>query len=433
MKIAILGFNVEGRASYDYFVAQGGHEITICDRSTDLDLPAGAQSVLGDNYLDDLDRFDLLIRSPGLYPQVILNQNPNVAGKITTQTNIFLEHCPSKNIIGVTGTKGKGTTSSLITAILKASGKTVHLGGNIGVPVFDLLKAGISADDYVVLELSNFQLIDVKHSTHIAVCLMMASEHLDWHPNVEDYFAAKTRLFAHQKSDDIAIYFGPNEISTEIVSASPGTKIPYFEKPGALVEDRNIVIDGQHICRTDELKLLGQHNWQNACAAVTASWQVTQDVEAIRNALTSFAGLEHRLEFVRELDGVSYYNDSYGTTPETAIVAIQAFDQPKILILGGHDKGANYDELARSVKNGNVRKVVLIGEQADRIGQSLTVAGYTSVIDGGKTMQEIVANSQAQTHPGDVVILSTATASFDMFESYKDRGDQFNQAVLELF
>ncbi len=430
MKIAILGYDVEGRTSYEYFAA-GGHELEIRDQNSDLVVPEGAAVVLGDSYLDNLDAFDLLVRTPGLPPSEILAKNPGVADKITSQANEFLRVSPTRQIIGVTGTKGKGTTSTLIAKILEAAGMAVHLGGNIGVPCLSLLP-DLSADSFVVLELSSFQLVDLQRSPHIAVCLMVVPEHLNWHTDIHDYQQAKSQLFAHQSSEDIAIYYAENDNSKRIAAAGQGQKIPYYAAPGAEVIDNAIMIDGQLICRVDELKLLGRHNWQNACAAVTTAWQVTQNVEALRSVLTSFSGLPHRLEFVRELDGVNYYDDSFGTAPETAIVAIQAFENPKVLILGGSDKGANYDELAAVIAASNVRAALLIGEQAGRIQAALEKAGFHNFMPGGNTMTEIVAAARQAAQPGDTVLLSTACASFDMFQNYKDRGQQFTAAVQAL-
>jgi UDP-N-acetylmuramoylalanine--D-glutamate ligase len=431
VKVAILGFDVEGRASYAYFQGQG-HAVAICDQNPDLSVPEGAEVHLGENYLNDLDEFDLLVRTPGLHPRQILEKNPTVGDKITTQTNEFFHVCPSKNIIGVTGTKGKGTTATLIAKLLEAAGNKVHLGGNIGIAPFELLKHGIEPDDWVVLELSNFQMIDLKASPHIAVCLMVAPEHLNWHVNMDEYIAAKQQLFRWQTPEDIAVYFGQNDYSRQVVSISEGQKIPYFEAPGAYVDHGEITIDGQSICRTDELKLLGAHNWQNVCAAITAVWQISHDIEAFRSVLASFSGLEHRLEFVREVDGVQYYDDSFGTTPDTAMVAIQAFPEPKIVILGGSDKGADYDDLAKSIATSNVHQAVLIGAQAERIRQALESAGFTATTPGGQSMTEIVQTARSVAKPGDVVLLSTACASFDMFKNYKDRGEQFKQAVSAL-
>lgn len=430
MKIAILGYNIEGQVSYNYFAAQG-HELVIRDQNPKLVLPKGAQSVLGETYLDDLDDFDMLVRTPGLAPHLILERNPGVAGMMTTQLNEFLRVCPTKNIIGITGTKGKGTTSTLIAKMLEAAGKTVWLGGNIGLPPLTFLSE-LTADSWVVLELSSFQLIDLKSSPHIAVCLMVVPEHLNWHADMAEYVQAKSNLFAHQSSGDIAIYCATNETSKKIANKGQAHKIPYYAPPGAFIDNASIVINGQTICNTGDLKLPGQHNWQNACAAATVTWQATENITAIRSVLTTFTSLEHRLEFVRKLDGVKYYNDSYGTTPETAIVAIQAFDEPKIIILGGADKGASYEELAQTVAASSIRKVLLIGEQAARIKAALKIAGFTNTMDGGTTVQEIAATAHSEAQPGDVVLFSPACSSFDMFPNYKERGEQFKQALRAL-
>jgi UDP-N-acetylmuramoylalanine--D-glutamate ligase len=442
MKIAILGFDVEGRSTYDYFAGQG-HELTIRDQNPELQVPAGLPAVLGGNYLDDLDRFDLVVRTAGLPPGKILEKNPGLEPKITTHINQFFKATPTKNIIGVTGTKGKGTTSTLITKMLQAAGKTAYLGGNIGLPPLSFLDK-LTADDWVILELSSFQLIDLRASPSIAVCLMVVPEHLNWHLDFNEYVQAKSKLFERQAPDDTAIYFAGNETSQGIAAVSPGHKVPFSAPPGAEVIDGAIKIDGQTICQTADLKLLGAHNWQNVCAAVTTVWQVTPNVEAIRSVLTSFSGLEHRLEFVRELDGVKYYDDSFGTTPETAIVAIQAFAEPKIVILGGSIKGSEFDELARAVAAGNVRQAILIGNPANpdyemaapQIEVSLRAAGFDAITSlvkpGGATIDEIVQASKDEARPGDAVLLSAGCASFDMFKNYKDRGEQFKAAVRAL-
>jgi UDP-N-acetylmuramoylalanine--D-glutamate ligase len=431
MKIAILGYASQGQSAYEYW-NRDGNQLTICDLNPDLELPTGVASQLGPDYLGNLDRFDMLVRTPILHPTHIIAANPdspNILDKVTTVTNEFMRACPSRNIIGVTGTKGKGTTSTLITRMLEAAGKRVHLGGNIGVPPLEMLKSDIQPDDWVVLELANFQLIDIKYSPHIAVCLMVVPEHLDWHADMEEYLNAKQQLFRWQTADDITIYNPDSAASQRITSVSHGTKIPYLREPGAFVNGNTVMINDRIICATSGLKLLGKHNWQNVCAAVTAVWQITQDIEAIRSVLTSFSGLEHRIEFVREVDGVSYYDDSFGTTPETAQVAIEAFPEPKVVILGGSDKGVQYDDLAQTVVNNNVRAVVTIGEMGPVIADALRKKGYTQIKEGGSTMQDIVGAARAQAHTGDIVLLSTACASFDLFANYKDRGEQFKEVV----
>ncbi|MGZ6005142.1 MAG: UDP-N-acetylmuramoyl-L-alanine--D-glutamate ligase [Candidatus Saccharimonadales bacterium] len=447
MKIAILGFARDGRAAYDYWQqgagAAQGNEITICDSDASIDPPEGVSTQLGEHWLENLDRFDVLFRTAGLPPSKIAAANPgspDILSKVTGNVSEFMKVCPTKNIIGVTGTKGKGTTSTLIAKLLEADGKRAFLGGNIGIPALELLKENIQPDDWVVLEQSSFQLIDQKVSPHIAVCLMVVSEHMDWHKDMDEYVTAKKQIFAHQKADDLAIYYSQNQLSEQIASVSPGIKIPYMKTPGTIIQDEAIVINGQAICKTAELKLLGQHNWQNVCAAVTAFWysqqpadsEIPRKIEAMRSVLTSFSGLEHRLEFVRELDGVKYFDDSFGTTPETAIVAIQAFEQPKVVILGGSDKGSDYIQLARTVAESNVKCAVLIGEMGPKIGEALRAVGFHYTIAGGGTMAEIVEVARRQASLGDVVLLSTACASFGLFKDYKDRGEQFKQAVQAL-
>jgi len=432
MKIGIIGYGLEGQAAYSYWHDKG--EITICDIKN-LDFPSDVNTQTGQNYLADISRFDLIIRSPIIkLTDLLSSTNQDIKAKITTNTNEFFRVCPSKNIIGVTGTKGKGTTSTLIAKILENAGKSVYLGGNIGLPALSLLKNNIKSDDWIVLELSNFQLIDCRYSPHIALCLTMMPEHLNWHADVDEYYNAKTQLFRYQNGDDVAIYYALNKDSKRIASTGKGWKIPYFDEPGAIVKNNYIQIADIDICHTDELALKGKHNWQNVCAAVTAVWQITRDVEKIKQVLTSFTGLEHRLEFVANVAGVKYYDDSFGTTPDTAIVAIEAFSDPKILILGGSDKGADYTNLAETITNNtnNVRSVILIGQQGPRIEAALNKTGYKNYTYGGSDMRQIVSSAQSLSLPGDIVLLSPACASFDMFKDYKDRGEKFKQAVLEL-
>jgi UDP-N-acetylmuramoylalanine--D-glutamate ligase len=430
MNIAIVGYDVEGRSSFEYFKA-GGHELTILDQDSEIVVPDGVPAVLGENYLDYLERFDLVVRTAGLEPYKLSAKNPGIEAKTTTHINEFFKASPTRQIIGVTGTKGKGTTCSLIAGMLQAAGKDVQLGGNIGVPALSFLPK-LNAGSWVVLELSSFQLIDLQRSPHISVCLMVTPEHLNWHSDVKEYIEAKSQLFAHQSPEDIAIYYAKNRLSEQIAAVGPGQKIPYYAPPGATIDNGVITIGGQNVCSVEELKLLGAHNWQNACAAVTAVWQITQDIEAMRTVLTTFSGLPHRLELVRELRGVRYYDDSFGTNPETAIAAIEAFTEPEIVILGGRSKGASYDELAATVARHKVKKVIAIGETADEITVKLAAAGFTDVVRGGQNITEITQQAQQLAAPGDVVLLSTAYASFDMFKNYKQRGELFNQAVQAL-
>jgi UDP-N-acetylmuramoylalanine--D-glutamate ligase len=273
-------------------------------------------------------------------------------------------------------------------------------------------------------------------SPHTCVCLMVAPEHLDWHLDNGSYLAAKTRLFEHQSANDKAIYFADNELSKKIADASPGEHLPYFAPPGAYVDQGSISVDGISICKTDELKLLGKHNWQNVCAALTVVWQVTREVETIRSVLTDFTGLEHRLEFVREFEGLRFYNDSFATNLSATEAAIESIEGKKVIIIGGFDRNLDISHFGSFVKkNGEaIRTLLVIGASGERVVNMLVEAGFTNfVLDKeAKTMAAIVNRARSLTQSGDAVVLSPGFASFDMFKNFEDRGLQFKEVVNSL-
>ncbi len=435
MKVAIAGFGIEGQSSLEYFSALG-HEVVVLDEKPDLVLPNKVKSVLGSQAFRNLSSYDLIVRSAGLPPNKLTEFNDNIDHLITTQLNEFLKVCPSQKIIGVTGTKGKGTTATLIAKMLAASNRQVVLGGNIGVAMLSLLPS-IRPETFVVLELSSFQLSDLKVSSpKTAVCLMVVPEHLDWHGSLSNYIAAKTNLFAYQPKDSLAIFYPKSEFSRQITAASQGQKISFFEPPGAEVKNNQIVIDGKTICSVNDLKLIGQHNWQNICAAVTAVWQHVQDVQAAHQVLTSFSGLEHRLEFVREVDHVKYYNDSFASQLKASEAAILAIKQPKVLIIGGFDRMLELESFCQLVKKEatSIRKLMLIGASAERVAKALEKVGYTDFYMGNhlKTMADIVNQAKALAKANDAVVLSPGFPSFDMFKNFEDRGNQFKDCVKAL-
>ncbi len=440
MKVALIGFGVENQASFRHFKRLGA-EVTICDINDSMQVPDGVDTQLGEEYLQNLDKFDVIVRTVGMHPSIILAANPSVKPKITTAINLFFEACKTP-IIGITGTKGKGTTSTLILKILEAAGKKALLAGNIGDPALDILEAA-HAQDYIVLELSSFQLYDATYSPHIGVCLMVVPEHLNWHHDFEDYKYAKANLFRHQNSDDFAVYNALNDSSQEIVSVSAAKKIAYSvpasgnvprPKIDAYVDGEAIYFDDQLICSTKDVKLPGRHNLENACAAIAATWGlINGDVGAIKSVLSTFTGLPFRLELVRELNGVKYYNDSFSTTPETAIAALKAFDQPKIIIVGGSDKGVPFNELAEAITTSNVKHMLAIGQMGPAIADLARNKGFTSITtENLDSMSAVISKAHQLSSPGDIVLLSTGCASFGMFRDYKDRGKQFNQAVQAL-
>jgi UDP-N-acetylmuramoylalanine--D-glutamate ligase len=431
MRVAILGFSDQEQSEsmpiYRYFKAKGA-EITAFYWG-EPQLPEDVHKVKIDKntVIENLEGFDLIVRGPAIHPRQVRSDTP-----VTSLTDIFVKESPSKNIIGVTGTKGKGTTSTLIAKLLEAQGRKVWLGGNIGKPLLDDLSE-IKPDDWVVLEMSAGQLITFTGRVHIGVCLMVVPEHLDWHTDLQEYTDAKANLFKHQTSDDIAIFFADNPVSVGVASNSLGKKIPYYQRPGAYVrEDGMVMLDETEIIPKSEVKLLGEHNLQNICAALTAVYEAAGGLDKAKAVLHSFSGLEHRLELVREFEGVKYYDDSFGTTPETAVVALAAFNQPKVVILGGHDKDIPFDKLADKVSNNNVRHAVLIGDTAPKLEELLKERGFSNYSLGLKTMPEIVTEAKKNAQPGDVVLLSTGCASFGLFKDYKDRGNQFKQVVQAL-
>ena len=434
MNIAILGFDTEGHSSYEYFLAQG-HELTILDQDLAKVVPTAAAAVLGPDYLANLDRFDLIVRTAGLPPRLIFAANPDLdPAKVTTQVNEFFKVCPTKNTIGVTGTKGKGTTSTLITQMLQAAGLDVQLAGNIGLPALDILPQ-LSADSWVVLELSSFQLSDCRYSPHIAVCLMVQPEHLNWHDDFADYKHAKQQIVSHQTSNDITVYYDQNDNSKELTAISSGRRIPYMASPGAVIINDALTIAEQVICEVSELRMLGDYNWQNACAATTVVWQVIQNIAAIESVLISFTGLPFRIERRREVDGVTYYNDSYASGGDASSAAIKAIHQPKVMIIGGYDRQLDLTNFAEVVAKEapTIRKVLLIGQSAKKMASNLETAGFTNYTQSdATTMSQIVAAAKDLALPGDAIVLSPGFASFDMFKNFEDRGIQFNEAVANL-
>lgn len=427
-KIAVIGEGIEGKASFEYLKSKGA-EVDILDQAQ------------GANYLDNLDHFDLIVRSPGVKISDIVNGQSSIVNKLTSQTKLFFELAPTKNIIGVTGTKGKGTTSTLIYEMLKAAGFDAYLGGNIGVPPFEFIDK-LTPTSWVVLEMSSFQLQDLTVSPHIAVMLMVTSEHLDYHKTVEEYIDAKRNILSHQLSDDFAVINRDYPASNESDIYTEG-KV-YFVSREREVEEGCFALGNQIILRskgndlpvidTRELQLKGDHNHENACAAVMAAYLAGVRVSTITEVLKSFKGLEYRLESIGIVNLVEYFNDSFSTTPETAIAAIKSFKNPEILILGGSSKNSDFTELGETISNAeNIRAIIGIGEEWARIKEQIkNPKSEFALIEGAHDMQTIVAAASKIAQPGDVVILTPACASFGMFKNYKDRGNQFKEEVKAL-
>lgn len=396
-------------------------------------LPEGAQTILGETALEQLDQFDMVVRTAGLAPTKL-----HTTAKVWSATNEFFVQCPAP-IIGVTGSKGKGTTCSLVTSILRTAGYTVHLVGNIGVPALEVLP-DIESDHIVVYELSSFQLWDIERSPHRAAVLLIEPDHLDVHTDFAEYIGAKANIVKYQSRSDIAVYHPTNQWSLAIAKNQPQFAT-HAAKYGAAdngnSELETVYVDGDRfvttrdrvICETSAVVLPGVHNLDNACAAMSLCIGYDVSDEQFAAGLTAFEGLPHRLKFVAEKQGVKYYDDSIATTPGSAIASLRAFAEPKLLILGGSSKGADFTELAHVVRDTEVRKVLLIGDEADRIAAVFAQEGVTVAEKVAGTMADVVARAAELAQPGDVVALSPACASFGMFRNYIDRAEQFIAAV----
>ena len=445
--VAVLGLSVEGLDAVRFFVGRGAR-VTCCDRRSADDLGDAHRELeklavsfrLGDGYLNGLTAFDYVVRTPGMSPRLPALSELRAQGKdITSATKLFFDLCRAP-IIGITGTKGKGTTSTLIHSMLKASGKRSWLGGNVGTPLLSRI-ADIRSEDIVVFELSSFQLEDMTRSPHIAVVLKITREHLanfdklatNYHPSVKAYRDAKTSIVRYQKKSDVAVYNADDSVSVSFSKLTPARVLSVSsitEDSDAYVQNREVIVrwNGrtERICRANDLHLRGNHNLENIAAATLASMSAGADLGSVRSAVRAFKGLAHRIQFVRTVGGISYFNDSCSTIPETAIAAILSFREPLVLILGGSEKGSDFRALGGVIASGNVRSAVVIGDMTDRIVASLRDAHFEgTIITGAKNMHEAVERATHTARSGDIVLLSPACASFDMFNNYKDRGDQF--------
>jgi UDP-N-acetylmuramoylalanine--D-glutamate ligase len=428
MRVAIAGYGVEGEENYTYWSQIPGNELTIIDQNEipGRPIPEGVRTYFAPDAFEHLDGYDLVVRTAGLAPYKIVTD-----GKIWSGTNEFLAHCPAP-IIGVTGSKGKGTTSSLIAAVLEAAGKKVWLVGNIGIPALRVLDQ-IQPTDIVVYELSSFQLWDAQKSPHVAIVLYIEQEHLDVHRSMEEYVEAKAQITRHQTADDLLIFNAENTHARHIADSSVARKVGYPSEEHAYVRDAAFYYGDQYICDTDVLRIPGKHNIDNAVAAIDAVWPFTQDTAAIADGLHAFTGLPHRIAFVATVNGVDYYDDSIATTPSSAIAALRSFaDRQKIIILGGSSKGSDFSELAKEMLSHDVI-ALLVGAEARHIAEACDAAGFThyEIIDTS-TADAFTQRAAELARPGGVVLLSPAAASFGMFKNYADRGEQFIAAVTRL-
>jgi UDP-N-acetylmuramoylalanine--D-glutamate ligase len=427
--VGILGFGVEGKATAAYLLKHGVKPALFDQKSwgqwpqedREYFKSLGLNFIFGQDAFKELAGFDVVFRSPGIKLPEIKSNLPGVA-VITSQTKWFFEHCPAK-IIGITGTKGKGTTASLIYEMIRSNGRRLkancYLTGNIGkVQPLEILD-DLNADDWVVYELSSFQLQDLTQSPHIAVVLMVTGEHLDYHKTIKEYHKAKTSIVKFQQKGDIAIINRDFPASMSTGSYGKGRKLFFSRsKPvadGCFVKNEAILTANNNFrFPVSQLQLRGRHNLENVCAAILAAFAAGCSAQSIKNVLKKF------------------FNDSFSTTPETCIAAIESFSEPLVVILGGSTKNSNFHELGKALARAkNIKGLILIGREAGRIKDAVSsVKGFKGkIFEGAKNMEEIFVQIKQIGSAGDVVLLSPACASFDMFQSYTDRGNQFIKAV----
>ncbi|TQI67395.1 UDP-N-acetylmuramoyl-L-alanine--D-glutamate ligase [Clostridium sp. KNHs216] len=430
--------------------AQRGAAVTARDRRTEEKLGETAGELkalgvtlrLGEGYLENLDE-DIIFRTPGMkYYLPELNAARERGSAVTSEMEVFFDLCPCK-IFAVTGSDGKTTTTTILSEMLKAAGKTVHLGGNIGNPLLPEIES-IHPDDVAVVELSSFQLISMRRSPDVAVVTNVTPNHLDMHKDMQEYIDAKKNILLHQNAFGRAVLNADYEITAGFAKDVRGDRLMFSRRGrcarGAWLNDQNEIIlslDGKDIpvMSASEIRIPGGHNIENYLAAVCALWG-TVGADAMVQTARTFSGVEHRNEFVRELDGVKYYNDSIGTTPSrTANGTLKLFDRKILLIAGGYDKKIPFDSFGPAVVD-SVKTLVLMGATADKIEQS--VKASPNYREGGpkiirvQSLEEAVEACRAEAVPGDIVSLSPACASFDMFPNYETRGEEFKKLVERL-
>lgn len=451
-KIALCGIGESNLPLADMFLKKGA-KILLCDKKDRFKFSnkksllskledMGVELRLGENYLSELCA-DIIFRTPAMsfYNEELIKARENGV-IVTSEMEVFFDLCPCKTI-GITGSDGKTTTTTIISEILKQSGKTVHVGGNIGRPLLPIIE-DINPKDFCVVELSSFQLISMRKSPDISVVTNLAPNHLDIHKDMTEYIESKKNIILHQNAFSKAVLNLDNEITKGFASFTRGQTF-YFTrhkpcKNGAfLSKDGTIYMSfngkTQEIIKASEIRIPGNHNIENYLAAICAVFDYAS-IDDIKEVAHNFKGVEHRSEFVREVNGVKYYNDSIASSPtRTASGTLSLFDKKIIIIAGGYDKKIPFDELGKVIVD-KVKVLILLGDTSDKIEKAVKAApGYSlsnPTIIRTSSMQEAVIKASQNAVPGDIVSLSPACASFDLYENFDKRGKHFKQIVNSL-
>ena len=439
-KIAVFGLGVSNRPLVRLLL-EFGCDVLGCDRTPREKLDAevleleaaGCKLSVGDGYLDHLDA-DLVFRTPGMHPgNPALEDLRSKGAEVTSEMEVFFEVCPC-TILAVTGSDGKTTTTTLISEMLKAAGKTVWVGGNIGAPLLPRVRE-MNPEDYAVVELSSFQLMDMKRSPHIAVVTNLAPNHLDIHKDMDEYVEAKKTIFRCQGREDILVVNADNAITASF-KGNGVTRT--FSRQGrdayVRVVGDTITRGGVPVLKKGDILIPGEHNVENYMAAIAAVDGLVDD-ETIRQVAKTFGGVEHRIELVRVKDGVRYYNDSIASSPSRTIAGLRSFPEKVILIAGGYDKHIPYDVLGPEIC-AHVKLLVLGGATGPKIRAAVEDCpdyrpGCPEIVDCGDFTAAVKA-AAAAARSGDVVLMSPASAAFDQFKNFMARGKYFKDMVMEL-
>lgn len=373
--------------------------------------------------------FDLIVRSPGILPTNKLIKEA-IAKKIyvTNEVEVAYQYLPNCKIIAVTGSNGKTTTTTIIYKLLSKIMDNVHLGGNIGIPLCDLVE-NVKVGDVLVLEISDHQLFDIKtFKPDIAVLTNLCPTHLDFHGSYEKYKDVKKKIFSNQNEEDIAIINYNNLDSVNLIKDIKSNK-KYFNGIDAYLDNNIIYVDGKEIISLDEIKLKGQHNYENIMAALLVMNEFNLDKNVIKEVLKNFNGVEHRLEFVKEYNKILFYNDSKATNPTSTIIAINSFNKPIHLILGGFERSQDFNELNNYLKN--VKCIYAVGEVSDRV-ESWAKENNKEAFNV-KTLEKAVIKIKENVKSEEVVLLSPASASWDQYDRFETRGEEFKKLVAKYF
>lgn len=445
-KIAFIGMGVSNFDAIILFL-KNNIDVTILDKKEKKNIgekyeilkQLGANFVCGERYLDNLTQYDIVIRSPGMYFNDERLQKAIENGTVvTSEMELFFEFCPCK-IIAVTGSDGKTTTTTLIAKILEEEGYSVHLGGNIGKALLCELK-NIHPLDIAVVELSSFQLLSLRKSSNIAIITNISKNHLDVHKNMEEYIKAKENIFIHQNAFGKVILNKDNKICYSLKEKARGFVESFSMKEkvlnGSFYDNQKktlcYVKNGKifEVLKEEDILLLGKHNVENFLAAISATFNMV-DIKSIKNVATTFKGVKHRLELIKKENSITWYNDSIATSPTRTMAALNCFDKNIILIAGGYDKNLPFDELANSILK-KVKSLILMGSTADKIEKSIKNSKnfYDNFkIYKVKLMKDAVKKAKEIAENGDFVLFSPACASFDLYNNFEERGEDFKNLV----